>query len=80
MLHFYKIIITLPLNPKVSLYLLSNFFVTIHQSIIDSIRDNWGTFCVRGVSRPILDFEFCIDTSNSPPVHCKQPVCGFHDS
>ena len=28
----------------------------------------------------MLDFEFCIDTGNSPPVCCRQPVNGFHDS
>ena len=28
----------------------------------------------------MLDFEFCIDTSNSPPVCSRQPVYGFHES
>ena len=28
----------------------------------------------------MLDFEFYIDTANSPPVCCKQPVYGFHES
>ena len=27
----------------------------------------------------MLDFEFCIDTGNSPPVCCKQPVYEFHE-
>ena len=53
---------------------------TIRQSIITIIQDNWDSFCERGVSRPMLDFEFCIDTGNSPPVCCRQPVYGFHES
>ena len=28
----------------------------------------------------MFDFEFCIDTDNSPPVCCRQPVYGFHES
>ena len=28
----------------------------------------------------MLDFDFGIDTGNSPPVCCKQPVYGFHES
>ena len=53
---------------------------SIHQSIIKIVQDNWDSFCEQGVSRPLLDFEFCIDTGNSPPVCCKQPVYGFHES
>ena len=26
------------------------------------------------------DFEFCLDTGNSPPVCCRQPVYGFYES
>ena len=29
--------------------------------------------------RPILDFEFCIVTDNSPPVCCRQPVYDFYE-
>ena len=28
----------------------------------------------------MIDFEFCIDTGNSPPVCCRQPVYGFRES
>ena len=54
--------------------------VSIRQSIIKIVQDNWDSFCERGVSRPMLYFEFCIDTGNSPPVCCKQPVYKFHES
>ena len=54
--------------------------VTIRQSIITIIQDNWDSFCKRGVSLPMLDFEFCIDTGSSPPVCCRQPVYGFQES
>ena len=28
----------------------------------------------------MLDFEFCIDTGNPPPLCCRQPVYSFHES
>ena len=28
----------------------------------------------------MLDFEFSLDTGNSPPVCYRQPVYGFHES
>ena len=30
--------------------------------------------------RPILEFEFCLNTGNSPLVCCRQPVYGFHEN
>ena len=53
---------------------------TIRHRIIDIIHDNWDSFCERRISRPMLDFEFCINTSNSPPFCCRQPVYGFYES
>ena len=52
----------------------------IRRKIINIIQDNRDSFCERGVSRPMLDFDFCIDTGNSPPVCCCQPVYGFRES
>ena len=52
----------------------------IHHKIINIIQDNWDSFCERGVSRPMLDFEFCIDTGNSLLVCCRQLVYDFHKS
>ena len=49
-------------------------------AVINIIHNNWDSFCKRGVSRPMFDFEFCINTGNSPPVCCQQPVYSFHES
>ena len=51
----------------------------IHHKIVNKIQDNWDSLCERGVSRPLIDFEFCIDTCNSPPVCCRHPIYGFHE-
>ena len=51
----------------------------IRNNIINIIHNSWDSFCERGVLRPILDFEFCIVTDNSPPVCCRQPVYGFYE-
>ena len=37
---------------------------TLKDYIKTIIRDNWDSFCEQGASRPIFDFEFCIDTGN----------------
>ena len=34
----------------------------------------------KGVSRLMPDFEFYLDTGNSPPVCCRQPVYSFNES
>ena len=52
----------------------------IRHKIINIIQNNWDSFCKRGFSCPMLDFEFRIDTGNSPSVCCRQPVYGFHES
>ena len=52
----------------------------IRHKIINIIQDNWDSFWERGGSRPMLDFGFCIDVGNSPPVCCRQPVYSFHES
>ena len=54
--------------------------VTLRQYILAIIHDNWGSFYEGGVSRPMLDFEFCLDTGNSPTVCCRQLLYGFHES
>ena len=51
----------------------------IRQSVLSIIKSNWNYFGQRGVSRPVLDFEFCIDTGDSVPVCCLQPKYGFHE-
>ena len=48
--------------------------------IICIIKANWDAFFAARVSRPILGFEFCIDTGALPPVCCRQPNYGPHES
>ena len=56
-----------------------NMDPTLKQSILTIIKDNWDSFCEKGASRPMLDFEFCIDTGDSKPVCCRQPSYGIHE-
>ena len=49
------------------------------RSVLSIIRSNWDSFCERGVSRPVIDFEFCIGTGDSPPVCCRQSKYGYHE-
>ena len=41
-----------------------NMDPTLKQSILTIIKDNWDSFCEKGASRPMFDFEFCIDTGD----------------
>ena len=52
---------------------------TLRLSILIIIYDILDTFCERGVSRPMLDFKFCLDTDNPTPICYWQPVYGFHE-
>ena len=56
-----------------------NFFGT-SITVLDFIYNNWDSLCERGVSRPMLDFELCIDTDNSSPVCCRKLAYGSHES
>ena len=40
----------------------------------------WDCFAEDGIKRPILGFEFAIDTGNHTPVCCKKPRYGPHES
>ena len=51
----------------------------IRSRILSIIHKYWDCFCKRGVSRPILGFEFGIDTGASRPVCCRKPQYGFHE-
>ena len=48
--------------------------------IKDIIKEYWDCFCERGCHRPILDYEFGIDTGDHTPVCCRKPSYGFHES
>ena len=40
----------------------------------------WDCFAEEGIKRPILGFEFAIDTGKHTPVCCKKPRYGPHES
>ena len=43
------------------------------------IHDNWNYFCEVGSARPMLDFEFCIDTGNFKVTCSRQPTNGIYE-
>jgi hypothetical protein len=49
-------------------------------AIVAIIESHWDCFYGAGVVKPILYFEFAIDTGASPPVCCKKPHYGPHES
>ena len=53
---------------------------TLCYSILDIIHDTWDSYSERGVSRPMIDFEFCLDMGDPIPMCSRQPVYGFHES
>ena len=53
---------------------------TVRSSIVSIIQSHWDCFYSAGVKFPILHFEFAIDTGGSPPVCCKKPHYGPHES
>ena len=57
----------------------SSIDITIHQSILGVIKDNWDSSYKQGASRPMFDFQSCLDTCDSPPVCYRQPVYGIHE-
>ena len=42
----------------------------IRERIVKLVKDNWDAFCGEGCKRPILGYEFAIDTGTATPV-CK---------
>lgn len=48
--------------------------------LIEVIKDHWDCFAKEGVRRPIIGYEFAIDTGGSAPVCCKKPAYGPHES
>lgn len=43
---------------------------SVKVQVIDIIKKYWDSFCSEGCRRPILGYEFSINTGNHPPV-CK---------
>ncbi len=52
----------------------------IRDNIISVISEYWDCFAKEGVRRPIIGYEFAIDTGASTPVCCKKPAYGPHES
>ena len=48
--------------------------------LVSTIQRYWDSFIASGVCRPVLNYEFCIDTGNANPVCCKPPRYGVHES
>mmetsp|Transcript_357 Transcript_357/g.524 ORF Transcript_357/g.524 Transcript_357/m.524 type:complete len:620 (-) Transcript_357:114-1973(-) len=44
------------------------------------IKEYWDVFAKEGMQKPILGYEFNIDTGTIQPVCCKQPRYGPHES
>ena len=58
-------------------WISENVDTSIRNTILSVIETNWDSFCERGVPHPVLDFELCIDTCDTTPVCCHQPITGF---
>ena len=50
------------------------------QRFTSIIQTYWDSFDPSGVNRPVLNYEFCIDTGSSKPVACRPPRYGVHES
>ena len=57
-----------------------NVLPEIKETISDLIKANWDCFTKRGTRRPILGYEFGIDTGDSKPACCLQPRYDVHES
>ena len=44
------------------------------------VKKYWDCFCKRGARRPILNYEFGIDTGTAKPVCCRKPRYGPYES
>ena len=44
------------------------------------IKKYWDCFCAKGCHRPIIGYEFAIDTGTHTPVCCRKPSYGFHEA
>ena len=62
------------------LHLSTNIDPTVSDTILRVIRDHWDAFDEKGVNRPVIGYEFCVDTGGSPPVCCRLPKYGIHES
>ena len=61
------------------LHLSTNIDPTVSVTILRVIRDHWDAFDEKGVNRPVIGYEFCVDTCGSPPVCCRLPKYIIHE-
>ena len=48
----------------------------IKNDIMNIVKRHWDAFCTEGCRRPIIGYEFAIDTSTSTPV-CKYHIMSY---
>jgi len=48
--------------------------------VTNIVREYGDCFDKQGATRPIIGYEFGIDTGNTKPVCCKKPSYGFYES
>ena len=65
---------------KTHLKVGSKIDTAITARVIDIIKRYWDSFCTEGAKRPILGFEFAIDTGNAKPVSCGKKQYGPYES
>ncbi|MGH7974524.1 MAG: hypothetical protein ACREBR_03270 [bacterium] len=53
---------------------------TLQKCLLAIIKNYWDCFYEEGARRPILGFEFCIDTGSAQPVSIRQPKYGPQES
>ena len=50
------------------------------KAVLQIMKDNWDSFCEVGAARPMLDFEFCINTGNVKEIYCRQPEYSVYEA
>jgi len=52
----------------------------LHFRLTTIIQRHWDAFASDSVCRPVLDYEFHIDTGDAKPIACRPPRYGIHES
>ena len=52
----------------------------IRSKVTEIIKEYWDCFIKEGAKRPILSYEFGIDTGGAKPVYCRKPTYGPYES
>ena len=50
------------------------------RAVLQIIHDNWDSFIQLRATRPMLDFEFVIDTGDAKAVCYRQPTYGVYEA